>query len=390
MLMNLNKWTSALDDGKNVDVIYFDFSKAFDRVPHSKLVQKLVMVGVHPRIIAWIAAFLEGRTFSVRINESFSDPRPVTSGVPQGGVLSPVLFNIYTHELPHLLSRNGVEFSAFADDIKIFRVIDSVNDSQSLQNSIDALHSWTVDWNLPLSKEKTKVLHLGGNNPNYPYYVDGSLITSVDEVTDLGFVVTKSLSFDKHCELIANKATAMVFKLFRALSTSNSAVLLWAYKTYVRPLLEYGTPVFSPFKRRVIEMLERVQNCFTRKLMIRALGFVYDKIPSSIERNQNLSLHKLSTRRKANDLLLLHKILFGKCDIKPEDLFFVRASSTRGGARKFQARVPKLNCRRFFLSIEPYQYLRNYPEMGSPRWVTMRSKDACLKVSVRDVVRCSP
>lgn len=348
MLQNLNKWTASLDQGKNVDIIYFDFTKAFDKVPHFELTQKLSFVGLHHRIVAWIGAFLENRTFSVRVNRSFSKPRVITSGVPQGGVLSPILFNIYTYELANILGADGVEFSAFADDIKIFRTVESDDHFLALQRSIDILQAWSTNWKLPISKVKTKVLHLGSTNPKHHYYLDGSPIEAVEEMRDLGFLVTKNLDFDKHCEAIAIKGNMMVSKLFRALSTKKPEALICAYKSYVRPLLEYGTPVFSPYKRASIEKLEKVQNNFTRKLMIRMLGFLYDQIPSSSERNVNLGLEKLSTRRKANDIILFHKIFFGKCAVRLEDFFSVRESSTRGGLRKVRVSTARSNCRRYF------------------------------------------
>lgn len=144
MLQNLNKWTASLDKGKGVDVIYFDFTKAFDKVPHQELIEKLRIVGVHLRIVAWVAAFLRNRTFSVRINEHLSKPRAITSGVPQGGVLSPILFSIYRYELANILSVEGSEFSAFADDIKIFRTVNSDEDFTALQLAINALQSWST------------------------------------------------------------------------------------------------------------------------------------------------------------------------------------------------------------------------------------------------------
>ncbi|EYC28086.1 hypothetical protein Y032_0008g328 [Ancylostoma ceylanicum] len=123
-------------------------------------------------------------------------------------------------------------------------------------------------------------------------------------IKDLGFIVTKDLNFDQHCEQIAMKATGVMVKLFKVLTTRDSQVLLTAHKTYVRPLLEYGTVIFSPYKRKVVEELERVQNSFTRKLFIRTVGFMYDNIPPAEERNMNLGLKPLAWRRRKFDLLM--------------------------------------------------------------------------------------
>lgn len=130
MIQALNHWTKCIDEGKSVDVVYLDFSKAFDRVQHKLLLHKMDVVGIHPRIITWMKSFLSGRRYIVRVNSSFSSTRVVRSGVPQGGVLSPVLFNIYTHDLLHLLSGADVEFCAYADDLKIYRSITKDTDAQ--------------------------------------------------------------------------------------------------------------------------------------------------------------------------------------------------------------------------------------------------------------------
>lgn len=125
MLERLNDWTASLNDGKGVDVIYFDFSKAFDRVSHSNLIERLIQVGIHRRIAQWLSDFLQDRSFSVRVNSKFYAPRRVTCGVPQGGVLSPVLFNIYAWDLPDALAAFGVGVTAFADDFKIYQTASS-------------------------------------------------------------------------------------------------------------------------------------------------------------------------------------------------------------------------------------------------------------------------
>lgn len=351
MLQALNEWTLSLEGGNPVDVIYLDFSKAFDRVSHARLVHRLKAIGIHPRIVAWLQSFLCDRTFKVRVNSCLSTVRHASRGVPQGSVLSPLLFNIYTYDLPYLIISNGVKCCAFADDLKIFNSVRSADDRAALQNALNVVDHWATQWKLPLSREKSKVVHLGGNNLSFSYSVDGILIEEVDQILDLGFLITKDLSFDLHCERIANAASRIVYNLFKALTTRNTITYLRAYKTYVRPLLEYGTVIFNPFKKKFVSKLESVQNSFTRKLMIRALGFAYNRIPSSHERNSNFCLATLAYRRKKHDLILFHKILHGKCDL-PLDMFCVlRKSVTRGGSRKISFPKARLNCRYHFFTV---------------------------------------
>ncbi|KAK6035516.1 reverse transcriptase, partial [Cooperia oncophora] len=191
MIQVLNDWTKYLDEGKNVDVIYFDFLKAFDRVPHEKLLHKMYVVGIHPRIIAWLRSFLSERKFIVRVNSSFSKPRIARSGVPQGGVLSPILFNIYTYDLLKLLSMSNVAQSAIP------------------MQFLECLDSWGSCHSLPRGF-KSKVLHLGSRNGQHSYTIDGTILNSVHEVQDLGFLVTDNPTLMTLGRLISQrKATVL-------------------------------------------------------------------------------------------------------------------------------------------------------------------------------------
>ena len=135
-------------------------------------------------------------------------------------------------------------------------------------------------------------------------------------------------------------------------------ILLRAFKTYIRPLLEYGTVIFCPHKRKVSDKLEKVQNSFTRKLFIRKVGFFYDKIPSFEERNMNLGLHSLSWRRRKFDLLMFHKMIHGHTGLDPENYFSFRPSITRGGSRKLCLPRARLKCRsNFFINRAGSDYL---------------------------------
>lgn len=129
--------------------------------------------------------------------------------------------------------------------------------------------------------EKTKFLHLGSNNEKATYYMLSHSLRVVDETTYLDFKVTENLELSKHCEHVANKANRRLFNLFKGLSTSDPQVLVRAYKTYVRPILEYSTLVFSPTKVRDSKKIEAVQNSFTRKVLLRILSYDYTCVPNN-------------------------------------------------------------------------------------------------------------
>ena len=154
-----------MDEGKAVDVVYMDFSKAFDKVPHGRLVRKMQSLGIHAGVVNWIRHWLNGRSQRVVVEDSYSEWRPVTSRVPQGSVLGPLLFVIYINDLDDNVA-NWI--SKFADDTKIGGVVDSEEGFQSLQRDLDQLEKcaengrWSLMWTSVrycTSEGQTKVEH---------------------------------------------------------------------------------------------------------------------------------------------------------------------------------------------------------------------------------------
>ena len=140
LLSALSKINAIFDRKKQTDVIYFDLSKAFDTVPHDLLLHKLTTFGIHGRLLSWIKSYLTNRLERVTCDGGTSKWLPVTSGVPQGPILGPLLFLLYINDFPTVLSPQ-TSCTIFADDTKIFREIDSVADSNQLQNDINAIHA---------------------------------------------------------------------------------------------------------------------------------------------------------------------------------------------------------------------------------------------------------
>lgn len=239
-----------------------------------------------------------------------------------------------------MLESFGVTTKVFADDTKIYQAFRS-GDKSNLQIAFDKMRKWSIGWQLPLSAEKTRILHLGGIvNPCYSYYADNVKLDVVtDYIRDLGFIITPSLSFEKHCKLLYQRANHKTYNIFKALDTKRSDILLRAYKTYVRPLVEYGTTVYSPNTKRDSNLVERIQNNFTRKVLIRKGGYTYCKIPGHDLRNRKLNLDTLCYRRKVSDQLMMHKILVGNVMCK-EDFFKFSASRTRGMTNKISFNKP--------------------------------------------------
>ena len=171
VLESLDDWTSILDTGNVVDIVFLDLHKAFDSVPHRRLLMKLSVYGIQGKIATWLSEFLGGRLQRVVLNQATSGWTPVISDVPQGSVLGPLLFLLYVIDIPDLVQSN---LKMFADDIKIYRAIYSTSDSLLLQQDLDKLSEWTQKWLLRFSVPKCVVLTLGNSRPTNYTMTDAS------------------------------------------------------------------------------------------------------------------------------------------------------------------------------------------------------------------------
>jgi len=167
--------TDAVDKGKSVDIFYLDFSKAVDKVPHKRLVEKMKAKGIEAGVVRWIESWLSGRTQRVCIHGEKSGEGPVDSGVPQGTVLGPPLFTIYIDDLEVEIKRQqlDVKIVKFADDTKGGKVVVNTEDRDKLQQALDGLCDWADKWGMSFNLEKCKVMHVGIHNPAYEYFMRG-------------------------------------------------------------------------------------------------------------------------------------------------------------------------------------------------------------------------
>ena len=300
LLHYLDECTNITAEGGVVDSIYLDFSKAFDTVPHRRLLGKLAAYGVKGNLLSWIKAFLYNRTQEVVVNGSKSAPSPVISGIPQGTVLGPVLFVIYINDLLDNISSGGL---MFADDTKIYRRITTRDDALQLQADINKLEEWSKLWQLHFNHDKCHVLTMGKfENIQHAqrYVVYGNEIDHVFDEKDLGITIDSDLRFEEHIARKIRTANAIVGQMRRSFSYLDCNTFKRIFTAFVRPHLEYGEAVWSPHLVRNIDALENVQ--------IRATKLVdgLSKLDYP-ERLQRLQLPTLLFRRKRGDLIEMYK-----------------------------------------------------------------------------------
>ena len=185
--------TSSLDKGIQIDMLVLDFSKAFDRVPHQRLLQNLQHFRVQGSLHSWIASFLSDRTQSVVVEGSSSDSVPVVSGVPQGSVLGPMLFLLFINDLPDKIASNT---RLFADDCIVYRHINDTSDCEALQEDLNMLAEWETKWGMAFHPQKCSVLSVTrSRNPfKFNYRLKGHILELQDYTKYLGVDMQSSLS----------------------------------------------------------------------------------------------------------------------------------------------------------------------------------------------------
>ena len=180
LLLCMEEWTEMFEFDKPFDTIYTDFSKAFDSVPHKRLLSKIESYGIQGDILNWIKSFLSGRTQCVKVDNVMSGWKNVLSGIPQGSVLGPILFAIFINDLPDEIVYNYCKM--FADDCKLYG---AVNQTNLMQIDLSNMGKWSEIWQLPFNASKCKVIHFGTNNERITYTLDSQQLEAIANSIEL-------------------------------------------------------------------------------------------------------------------------------------------------------------------------------------------------------------
>ena len=326
----MEKWTEIIDSGKSVDVAYFDYAKAFDKVSHRLLLIKLQAYGIDGKLLAWLAAWLDNRKQRVVVGNAKSAWLSVISGTTQGTVLGFLLFLLFINDLPgECAPENEALIMLLADDTKTFQEIsENVNeharDQEDLQRRVNSIAKWANTWQMEINPGKSKVMHVGKQNPGLPYYINGTEITSVTTEKDIGFWVRDDLSTSTHIQKARCKAMAEICRIRRNFSYVDKRAFCTLYNQRIRPHLDYGMTACPPGTVAEAKLLEAVQSKATA--MVHGL-----KHKNAEERRKVLGLMTLEQRRERGDMIEVYKILKGLTKIDPALFWEVREA--RNGAR---------------------------------------------------------
>ena len=346
LLKTHDDWSKFLDDGAKVDAVYLDFAKAFDSVPHQRLLVKVREMGIDGKVFSWIEQFLKDRKQRVSVDGQLSEWSTVKSGVPQGSVLGPVLFVIYINDLPSVVDSCCI---MFADDTKIYNSVNTRDQTEKLQNDINSLTEWSDKWQLRFNADKCKVLHLGKDNQKHVYKMKkhgSDEVVDLQETKlekDLGIFTDNELKFSTHVEKQVNKGNQLLGLIRRSFQFLDGDTMKTLFVAIVRPHLEFGNAAWAPIYARDKELLEGVQRRAT-KIVPGLKDLPYE------DRLKSLRLPSLTYRRFRGDLIETYKFTHGVYKVSEQMFSMDSSDRTRGHSLKLQKKRCNTTQRQHFFN----------------------------------------
>lgn len=339
-----NLWAQTLDRFGESVAVALDISKAFDRVWHDALINKLRSIGIHPSLVSWIENFLSERSIAVRVDGVLSDFHAVNSGVPQGCVLSPLLFLVFINDL---LSCSDNRLHSFADDSTLHSSIsyssqarcnkdlheDRISQQLSMNSDIFSILNWGSANRVDFNNRKTQAIRFSLKHQQNAFSLNmaGSDLSFADSISLLGVTVNQDLSWKSHVQQVAKNASRRLGILFRARRYFSPAQLLTLYKSQVRPIMEYCCHVWAGASSVDLSILDRIQR--------KAIRLVDCPVLSA-------SLQSLAHRRAVSCLSLFYRYYHGRCSAElalavPVPRTFSRSTRAASSNNPYSVSVPR-------------------------------------------------
>ena len=332
LLITTTDFFSAFDSKTQTDIGVLDFSRAFDTVPHERLISKLAHYGIQGQLNSWIQAFLSNRSMQVVVDGEVSKSAPVISGVPQGTVMGPLLFLLYINDMPEVVSE-GTFIRLFADDCLVYRLIHTTADQIILQNDLNKLQQWSEKWGMRFNPGKCEIMHIARSKPMTKFYeLCGQFLSTVDSSKYLGVIISNNLDWHEQVCSVAKKANSVLQLISRNLHNCTRPTRALAYTSLVRQKMEYSSTVWDPHTQKDVNILERVNRRAARVVYKKSF---WDKDVSPTELIAELGWRTLEERRQHQRLTMLYKISNELVAIPPTQLS-QPARQLRGHSKKFQ------------------------------------------------------
>jgi Reverse transcriptase (RNA-dependent DNA polymerase)/Endonuclease-reverse transcriptase len=344
LLEAMNDWTSNIEDKLVTFVLSLDFAKAFDSLSVPKLIFKLEKLGIRGQVLNSIKSFLHGRMQRVKIGQNYSSFKSVTSGVPQGSVLGPILFVIFINDIVHA-STSGNIVKLFADDLKSYVSGNNLACKEIFISSVNDICEWAKLWQLPIAFKKSSWgLICRGSEIDVEMAFGEENLVRIEEVKDLGVKFNFKLNFSAHIDDVISKAKQRLFLLKKCIVSKDAGTLIKGFKAYVMPILDYNSQIWSPNRIGDIARIESVQRSFLKHLK-GFEGLAYG------DRLTKAQLCTLELRRVRSDLVLCYKIIHNLIPLNQADFFkFDTQNKTRGNKLKIKPNKAKTNARFSFFS----------------------------------------
>ena len=350
LLSTVHRWFQLLESGKEICAVFLDYRKAFDSVPHQLLISKLQQLGLHSNLLSWITDYLSQRKQRVVVEGATSSQAPVSSGVPQGSVLGPLLFSIYIDDITGVALSPQSDLVLYADDVLLYRIISCLEDVLMLQSDIDSIETWSAERLLQLNPVKCKHMLISKRRHlttgHFTLFLNGNELEEVDIFKYLGVLIKNNLSWTDHTAEICSKARKILGLLYRHFyNHSSSESLRQLYLSLVRPHLEYAAQLWDPYTQIGIDRLESVQK-FALKLVAHQWNANYDHLL------ELTNVPRLSERRLHLKLAQVYKIIHKLCYF-PEDVFQMREAHSERLARTDIVHRPFARTNYFYNSFVP-------------------------------------